>query len=423
MAQEICVTWKEFQKKGISIFEELRESTDFADVTLVSEDGQQFRGHKVILGSSCPFFMDLLRKNEHPYPLVHMMGVKSVELSAVMDFLYKGESNILQEHLEAFLALAQKLRLNGLTRTEELSEELFTNTPNIRNHTIKEGETLPRPISETTKARQRQCEGVVAMPVQLNPKRFQGEVISDIEANKVKQHIEAIDIKPDIETVLVSKPDQPKPKCSSAYKIQSEHKATSNDGRDYSKDLEMKQLDEQIDSLLEERSPRSYACKLCGKTVKRRCDIRHHIEAIHITGFVHYCDVCGNANRTRKHLSEHRRHAGHPTFQQPIQNDNSNKVSVKPEEVDETLKSMMEYGKYMGVSASGQKIRARICKTCGKEGRMNSIMKHIERNHIDTGVPNYCNDCGKTFATRTALKYHHKRTFCFSLSKFDMKLA
>ena len=137
-----------------------------------------------------------------------------------MDFLYKGESNILQEHLEAFLALAQKLRLNGLTRTEELSEELFTNT---RNHTIKEGETLPRSTSETTRARQRQCEGVVAMPVQLNPKRFQGEVISDIEANKEKQHIEAIDIKPDIETVLVSKPDQPKPKCSSTYKIQSEN--------------------------------------------------------------------------------------------------------------------------------------------------------------------------------------------------------
>ena len=417
MAQEICVTWKEFQKKGISIFEELRESTDFADVTLVSEDGQQFRGHKVILGSSCPFFMDLLRKNEHPYPLVHMMGVKSVELSAVMDFLYKGESNILQEHLEAFLALAQKLRLNGLTRTEELSEELFTNT---RNHTIKEGETLPRPISETTRARQRQCEGVVAMPVQLNPKRFQGEAISDFKANKEKQHIEAIDIKPDIETVLVSKPDQPKPKCSSAYKIQSEHKATSNDGRDYSKDLEMKQLDNQIDSLLEERSPRSYACKLCGKTVKRRCDIRHHIEAIHITGFVHYCDVCGNGSRTRKALSEHKRQAGHQTPQQPIQN---HKVSVKPEEIDETVKSLMEYGKYIGVSGKGQKIRARVCKACGKEGRMNNVMRHIERNHIDSGVPNSCNDCGKTFGTRAALKFHRKGTFCFSLSKLGMGLA
>ena len=409
MSQEICVTWKEFQKKGISIFGELRESSDFTDVTLVSEDGQQFKGHKVILGSSCPFFMDLLKKIEHPQPLFFMVGVKSVELSAVMDFLYKGESNILQEHLEAFLALAQKLKLNGLTRTEELSDKLFTNTPH--NHTTKVETTLPRPIFEIIKTRQRHSdEGVVGMPVQLRPDRSdrfrEGVATSDIEA---------IDIKPDIETILVSKPDQNKPKFDSTDEPQSQHKASSNGGKD------LRQLEDQIDSLVEEISPRLFCCKLCGKTVKRRCDLRYHIEAVHITGFVHYCDVCGNANRTRKQLSDHKRQAGHHTSLQPIQND---KVSVNPEKVDETVKSMMEYGKYMGVSSSGQKIRARICKTCGKEGRMNNIMRHIERNHIDTGVPNSCNDCGKTFGHRAALKFHRKGTFCFSLpNKLDMDLA
>ena len=100
MQEEILVTWKEFQQKGSSSFAELRERPDFTDVTLVSEDGHQFKGHKVILGSLCPFFMELLKKNEHPHPLVHMLGVKSIELSAVMDFLYNGESSIFQEDLE-----------------------------------------------------------------------------------------------------------------------------------------------------------------------------------------------------------------------------------------------------------------------------------------------------------------------------------
>ena len=405
MSQEICVTWKEFQNKGISLFGELRESSDFSDVTLVSEDGQSFKGHQVILGSSCPFFMDLLRKNEHPHPLVHMVGVKSVELSAVMDFLYKGESNILQEHLEAFLALAQKLKLDGLTRTEELSELTNRRKPKKAN----EEETLPRPISEI---KARQSEGVVAMPVEfLRPeraRRFQGGLTLDIEA---------IDIEPDIETILVSKSDQPKPKCNSMDEAQSQPKSSSNGG----KDLEVMQLDDQIDSLLLEEggSPKTYSCKLCGKVVKRRCDMRQHIEAIHVTGFVHYCGVCGTGSRTRKALSDHKRQVGHQTLE-PIQND---KVSVKPEEIDETVKSLMEYGKYMGVSASGQKIRARICKSCGKEGRMNNIMRHVERNHIDSGVPNSCNDCGKTFGTRAALKFHRKGTFCFSLSKLGMGLA
>ena len=127
---------------------------------------------------------------------------------------------------------------------------------------------------------------------------------------------------------------------------QSQPKSSSSGG----KDLEVGQLDRQIDSLLEEgRLPKSYSCKLCGKTGKRRCDIRQHIESIHITGFVHYCDVCGVGSRTRKHLSEHKRQAGHQISQQPVQND---KVRVNPEEIDETVKSMMEYGKYIGVSGS-----------------------------------------------------------------------
>ena len=40
MDQEVCVTWKEYQKKGDSIFEKLLETSEFADITLVSEDGQ-----------------------------------------------------------------------------------------------------------------------------------------------------------------------------------------------------------------------------------------------------------------------------------------------------------------------------------------------------------------------------------------------
>ena len=393
MQEEILVTWKEFQQKGSSSFAELRERPDFTDVTLVSEDGHQFKGHKVILGSLCPFFMELLKKNEHPHPLVHMLGVKSIELSAVMDFLYNGESSIFQEHLEAFLALAQKLKLNGLTRTEELSEELFTNTVGKSS----------RSTSELTKARESQPDdGVAPMPV-------------DLKRGKAGRS-QVIDIEPDIETILVSKTET-KPKSSNTDENQFQSSSSLKEGRDFS----MRELDEQIDSLLEQRSPTTYGCKLCGKTVKRRCDIRYHIEAAHITGFVHHCDICGNANRTRKALSEHRRQAGHQTPQQDTYPD---KVSVKPEEVDETVKSMMEYGRYLGVTpASGQNVRARVCKSCGKEGRMNNIMRHIERNHIDTGVPNSCNDCGKTFGTRAALKFHQKGIFCFSLSKFGARLA
>ena len=52
----------------------------------------------------------------------------------------------------------------------------------------------------------------------------------------------------------------------------------------------------------------------------------------------------------------------------------------------------------------------RICKVCGKEGGMASIMRHIEQHHISTPIPRSCEHCGKQFNTREALKRHKSIT-------------
>ena len=84
-------------------------------MTLACEDGTQIETHKVILASSSPFFMEILKKNKHPHPLIYMRGLKAEALVAMVDFLYYGEANVNQESLDVFLGLAEKLKLKGLT--------------------------------------------------------------------------------------------------------------------------------------------------------------------------------------------------------------------------------------------------------------------------------------------------------------------
>ena len=92
----------------------MREDNDFTDVTLACEDGQQVEAHKVILAASSPFFQMLLKRNKHPHPLIYMKGMKSKDLLAIVDFLYRGEANVFQENLDSFLAIAEELQLKGL---------------------------------------------------------------------------------------------------------------------------------------------------------------------------------------------------------------------------------------------------------------------------------------------------------------------
>ena len=125
MLQKLCLQWDDFQDNIKTAFGKLREVNDFADVTLACEDGQQVEAHKVILASSSPFFQKLLRRNDHPHPLIYMRGVKSDDLLAIMDFLYNGEANVSQENLDSFLAFAEELQLKGLMdKTEDLENYL-----------------------------------------------------------------------------------------------------------------------------------------------------------------------------------------------------------------------------------------------------------------------------------------------------------
>ena len=113
MSEKLSLRWDDFQDNTQKAFGNLREGSDFVDVTLVCEDGQQVEAHKVILAASSPFFQKLLGRNKHPHPLVYMRGVKSDDVLAIIDFLYRGEANIFQDNLDSFLAVAEELQLKG----------------------------------------------------------------------------------------------------------------------------------------------------------------------------------------------------------------------------------------------------------------------------------------------------------------------
>ena len=66
MSEKLCLWWNDFQDNIKSVFRNLREENEFADVTLACEDGQQVEAHKVILAASSPFFQKLLVRNNMP---------------------------------------------------------------------------------------------------------------------------------------------------------------------------------------------------------------------------------------------------------------------------------------------------------------------------------------------------------------------
>ena len=133
-SEKLCLKWNDFQENILSGFKEIRSDNELTDVTLACEDGQQIKAHKVVLPTSSPLFRNLPKSKGHQHPLIFMRGIKFEDLVSIIDFLYCGEANVFQENLDPFLALAEELKLKGLTGEEE------------KDHNVAKGNVPPKKL-------------------------------------------------------------------------------------------------------------------------------------------------------------------------------------------------------------------------------------------------------------------------------------
>ena len=74
--------------------------------------------------------------------------------------------------------------------------------------------------------------------------------------------------------------------------------------------VDQENLDEQIESMmcrsnLKGLENRIWRCKVCGKE-RIRDAIKNHIEARHIKGLIHHCEICGMTSKSRHALAVHK---------------------------------------------------------------------------------------------------------------------
>ena len=248
MSEKLCLQWNDFKDNVNTAFGSLRGDTDFSDVTLASEDGQQFEVHKVILASSSPFFRNVLKKNKHSHPLIYMRKVKSEDLVAIVDFLYCGEANVSQENLDSFLAMAEELQLKGLMASDSPKKPEVAKTAHHKNikPTNKREQAHETLESSTQSYLNTSAEFVGTVGLTQN---FSGD-FDDLDST-VKS--------------MMTKTDQ---KLNGRKNV--------------------------------------YSCNVCGKE-GQSMNVQHHIESHHLDGISLPCDLCQKTYRSRSSLQNHKR--------------------------------------------------------------------------------------------------------------------
>ena len=272
--EKLCLRWDEFQKNASSAFGELRRGREFSDVTLACEDGREVEAHKIILASSSFFFKRLFERQNHPRPFIYMRGVKAEDLEALVDFIYFGETTVMQENLEPFMDVATELNVKGLDFGENQSKEnISSNSPFAKAVAVEEIEGGTNTREDSDEAEKRIEEEV--SPFEKVLKHEMGELMEEEISTfeKVANH--------DMGDEGQSHLDELNNKIKSMM-ILSENRFKS--GRKYEK---------------------GRICRVCGKEGKISV-LMPHIEAKHISGFSYSCQLCSYTTNTRNNLRLHK---------------------------------------------------------------------------------------------------------------------
>ena len=170
-SEKFCLRWNDFESNISVAFRELRDDKDFFDVTLACDD-EQIQAHKVILSACSPFFRNILRRNAHQHPLLYLKGVKYTDLQSVLNFMYHGEVNVAQEELNSFLAVAEDLRVKGLTQgpasAANSSKPKQDSRPRPRSPSVQRPAS-PQLKRHRTTALDDDIQEVVQLPVKAEP--------------------------------------------------------------------------------------------------------------------------------------------------------------------------------------------------------------------------------------------------------------
>ena len=114
MSEEFLLKWNDHHNSFFAIMNELCSSDALTDVTL-SCGGQLFETHRLLLCVSSTYFRSILCSNRNlaggKHPIVFLNGVSPKHLEQLLQYMYHGEINVLQEDLAPLIESARALQV------------------------------------------------------------------------------------------------------------------------------------------------------------------------------------------------------------------------------------------------------------------------------------------------------------------------
>jgi len=251
----------------------IRSKNELIDVTLVGDDGIQIGAHRIILSACSTFFRNIFVNIKQMHSCVYLRGMKSFNISAILDFIYHGEVQVLQKHLQNFLEMVKDLGIQELTNFNPAPIDATHDIIKIAMDEMKEADQNSLP----DKGRHAQ-DYPGTSELSCLTENLVEQITSNRDVMKYESLLEDIEVPMFNEDGLAVDADM--------------------------LDAQNQFLDKEVEEMIQSVADGYWGCKKCGQIKKKKQHIKNHAES-HLVGYSHPCPHCGKRSKTRNALANH----------------------------------------------------------------------------------------------------------------------
>ena len=259
MAEKLNLLWQSYTDCYMDMLSNEMLLADLSDITLVSEDKKKFKAHKLVLSACSPFFQEIITDLPMTHSIIYLKGIQSYEIESVLQLMYIGQTNIIQEKIDQFIDVAKSLQVkefhniientgnevNNGTNDKDDVDQASTNLVKEKIEIIEESDTPNDDGSTTTKSH-----------VYVNSENSEISEDKDLNLNKISK------------------------KSRRSKRLKKEQNLASVN------------LSEKLQ------------CHECGRNFKQESSLYLHMKSFH-EGVQYYCDYCDHVGSQKGNVQQH----------------------------------------------------------------------------------------------------------------------
>ncbi|XP_047740479.1 longitudinals lacking protein, isoforms H/M/V isoform X3 [Hyalella azteca] len=118
MAELLSLKWNNHKSTFFHVLSTIRAKESYSDVTLAC-DGRFYSLHKFVLSTCSEYFEEMFERTQCKHPVIVLKDINSEDLEALLNYMYVGEVNVVQEKLAGLIKAAECLKIKGLAVPDE----------------------------------------------------------------------------------------------------------------------------------------------------------------------------------------------------------------------------------------------------------------------------------------------------------------